>query len=461
MSELTNDPELSDDALLQGDADAVYAELLARVGEATPRVRLEPTKRAASLLGDPQAATPVIHVAGTNGKTSTARMIDSLLRAHGLRTGLLTSPHLSRVNERILIDGEPISNEAFIANWRDIQPYLEMTDGELEAEGEAPLTFFEAFTLLAFASFADAPVDVVVLETGMGGEWDSTNIADGAVAVITPIALDHTHRLGSTVQEIARTKAGIIKPGAIVVSAQQDATALAELEAKSRQVEAEFVLQGAAFDVASSTVAVGGQLVSIKGRAATYAEVFLPLYGTHQAQNASLAVAAVESFLGGGTQPIVSDVIEQGLAEASSPGRLELIGIEPTVIVDAAHNPQGAESLVAAMRDYFDFDELAIVLGVLEDKDIDGIVARLAPVASRFYVTQSESDRAVASDDLAYVVRNVVGADATWEYDTLAEAADAARRWAAEAPKRAVIVTGSITLVGEAMELAKGEGWKA
>ncbi|QEE61450.1 bifunctional folylpolyglutamate synthase/dihydrofolate synthase [Salinibacterium sp. dk2585] len=461
MSELTNDPELSDDALLQGDADTVYAELLARVGEATPRVRLEPTRRAAALLGDPQAAAPVIHVAGTNGKTSTARMIDSLLRAHGLRTGLLTSPHLSRVNERILIDGEPISNEAFIANWRDIQPYLQMTDAQLEEEGEAPLTFFEAFTLLAFASFADAPVDVVVLETGMGGEWDSTNIADGAVAVLTPIALDHMHRLGSTVQEIARTKAGIIKPGAIVVSAQQDATALAELQAKSREAGAELVLQGEAFDVAASTVAVGGQLVSVRGRAATYSEVFLPLYGTHQAQNAALAVAAVESFLGGGAQAIVSDVIEQGLAESTSPGRLELIGVDPTVIVDAAHNPQGAESIVAAMRDYFDFDEIAVVLGVLEDKDLDGIVARLAPMATRFYVTQSESERAVASDDLAYVVRNLAGADATWEYDVLAEAMDAARRWASEAPKRAVIVTGSITLVGEAMDLARSEGWKA
>jgi dihydrofolate synthase/folylpolyglutamate synthase len=458
---LSEDPELSDDSLLQSEADAVYAELLARVGEAAPRVRLEPTRRAAALLGDPQSSAPVIHVAGTNGKTSTARIIDSLLRAHDLRTGVLTSPHLSRVNERILIDGTPISNEALIANWRDITPYLELADSELEMAGEAPLTFFEALTLLAFASFADAPVDVMVLETGMGGEWDSTNIADAAVAVITPISLDHMHRLGSTVGEIARTKAGIIKPGSIVVSALQEPAALTELQARADSVGAELVLQGGAFDVASSTMAVGGQLVSVRGRVATYAEVFLPLYGAHQAQNAAVAIAAVESFLGGGSQAIVSDVVEQGLAEATSPGRLELVGIEPTVLVDAAHNPQGAAALTAAMSEFFDFDEVAIVLGVLEDKDLDGIVAGLAPLASRFYVTQSASDRAVASDDLAYVVRSIAGPDSTWEYDTLEEAADAARSWAGESAKRAVVVTGSITLVGEAIDLARERGWKS
>jgi len=332
---------------------------------------------------------------------------------------------------------------------------------QLEDEGEAPLTFFEALTLLAFASFADAPVDVVVLETGMGGEWDSTNIADGAVAVITPIALDHMHRLGSTVEQIAATKAGIIKPGSIVVSAQQHPTALAQLTQKAAAVDAEFVQQGVAFDVASSTMAVGGQLVSVRGRAATYGAAFLPLYGTHQAENMALAVAAVESFLGGGGQAIVSDVIEQGFAESTSPGRLELVGTDPTVIVDAAHNPQGAEALVRAMGEFFDFDEVAVVVGVLEDKDLDGIVAALRPLASRFHVTQSGSDRAVASDDLAYVVRNLVGPELTWEHDTLVDAADAARRWAAESPKRAVVVTGSITLVGEAIELARMEGWKA
>lgn len=457
---LSDDPELSDDALLQPKADQVYAHLLSRVGESAPRPRLEPTQRAAALLGDPQAASPVIHIAGTNGKTSTSRIIDSLLRAHGLRTGLLTSPHLSRVNERIMIDGEPISNEAFIAAWNDIEPYVQMTDAELATQGEAPLTYFETFTLLAFAAFADAPVDVVVLETGMGGEWDSTNIATAEVAVFTPIALDHTHRLGSTITEIAATKAGIIKEGSVVVTAAQEPAALAEIVSKADSLGSTVVRQGEGFDVASGTMAVGGQLVSVRGRAGTYPDVFLPLYGAHQSQNAALAVAAVEAFFGDGTQALPLDVVEEAFATATSPGRLELIGIEPTVIVDAAHNPHGAESLARALDEFFDFDEVAFVVGVLEDKDAEGIISALAPKAARFYVTQSDSERAVPSDDLAYIVKEIAGTDSTWEYDDAAEALAAARAWAGEEPKRAVVVTGSITLVGEAIDLAQSEGWK-
>ncbi|TQL47775.1 dihydrofolate synthase/folylpolyglutamate synthase [Homoserinimonas aerilata] len=457
---LSDDPELGDDALLQPQADAVYAELLGRVGESAPRPRLEPTRRAAELLGDPQRAYPVIHLAGTNGKTSTSRIAESLLRATGVRTGLLTSPHLVRVNERIVIDGESISNEAFIAAYRDIRPYLEMVDAELTAAGEPALTFFEAFTVLAFAAFADAPIDVAVVETGMGGEWDSTNIADGEVAVFTPISLDHTHRLGSTVREIAATKAGIVKPGSVVVSAAQSPDALAEITKKAVGLDVDLRVQGEAFDVTSHSVAVGGQLVSIRGLVGSYDDVFLPLYGSHQAQNAAVAVAAVEAFLGGGTQALAPDVVEEAFATVVSPGRLELVGIEPTVLVDAAHNPDGASALVSALGEYFTFDEVGIVLGVLEDKDVEGVVRALAPVATRFYVTQSHSERAIPSDDLAYVVRNIAGPDAVWEYDSLVAAADAARGWAAEQPKRAVVVTGSITLVGEVLQLAEQLGWK-
>lgn len=458
---LSDDPELGDDALLQPRADKVYAELLARVGESNPQPRLEPTRRAVELLGDPQKSYPVIHIAGTNGKTSTSRIAESLLRAHGLRTGLLTSPHLQRVNERIVIDGEPISNEAFVANYKDIRPYLLMVDAELEAAGEPALTFFEAFTVLAFASFADAPVDVAVIETGMGGEWDSTNVADGAVAVFTPISLDHVHRLGSTITAIATTKAGIIKPGAVVVTAAQPADALAAITARAAAVEAPVSQQGVAFDVAKNAVAVGGQLVSIKGLAAGYDDIFLPLYGDHQAQNTALAVAAVEAFLGGGTQALAHDIVEEGLATASSPGRLELVGTEPTILVDAAHNPDGAATLVRALDEYFTFDEVCFVLGVLEDKDADGIVRALLPRAARFAVTASHSERAVPANDLSYIVRDIAGEEKTWEYDSLAEALTGAREWAAEQPKRAVVVTGSITLVAEAIVHAGAQGWKA
>ncbi len=449
-----------EDTEYQDDADRVYDELLARMGEAQPQPRLEATRRAVELLGDPQQTFPIVHITGTNGKTSTSRITESILRAYGLRTGLLTSPHLRRVNERIVIDGQPISNRALAANWADIRPFLDMVDTELIAGSEEPLTFFEALTVLAYASFADAPVDVAVIEVGMGGEWDSPNVADGQVAVFTPIALDHTQRLGSTVAEIARTKSGIIKPLANVVSASQAADVLAELERAVELTESTFAVEGIGFELLRSSVAVGGQVISVRGLAGTYSDIFLPMFGDHQGHNAALAIAAVESFLGAGSQALVGDVLAEGLATATSPGRLQIIGTEPTVIVDAAHNPHGATALAAAITTYFTFDEVAIVLGVLEDKDARGIIAALAPVATRVHATQSHSDRAIAYDELAELVRDSVGDDATFSFESFEHAVQDARVWSTEAPRRAVIVTGSITLVGEAIELAAAEKWK-
>ncbi|MBN9607126.1 MAG: bifunctional folylpolyglutamate synthase/dihydrofolate synthase [Actinomycetales bacterium] len=456
---------MSDDGFDDGgafaeDAARVAAELFARIGEQNPQPRLEPTRRAVELLGDPHRSAPVVHLTGTNGKTSTARMVESLLRASGLRTGLLTSPHLVRINERIVIDGEPVSDEALVRNWDDIQPYLAMVDTELEGAGELPLTYFEALTVLAFAVFADAPVDVMVLEVGMGGEWDSTNVADGQVAVFTPIALDHQKRLGDTVAEIARTKAGIIKPSARVVSAIQSIDALDELSRAAELDEAVLAVERRDFAVESTTVAVGGQLIDLRGIAGRYPGVFLPLYGDHQAQNAAVAVAAVESFLGGAERPLDPDVVAEGLGTATSPGRLQLIGVEPTVLVDAAHNPHGARSLAAALAEYFEFDEVGLVLAVLEDKDAQGIVEELAPVATRILVTRSSSDRAIPVDDLAAIARHVAGPDAVQAHDDLTAALDAARGWALAGEKRAVVVAGSITLVGDAIALAAAEGWK-
>jgi dihydrofolate synthase / folylpolyglutamate synthase len=449
-----------DDAEFQEAADQVHRELLDRAGEANVRPRLAPTRRVAELLGDPQRSAPVVHITGTNGKTSTSRMIESILRATGLRPGLLTSPHLVRFNERIVIDGVPISNEALARNWDDIAPYLLIVDTELEGAGEVPLTQFEALTVLAFAAFADAPVDVIVLEVGMGGEWDSTNIADGQVAVFTPIALDHTAQLGSTVQQIARTKAGIIKPSASVVTAMQSIEALDELSSAAAQFEASVAIERRDFAVESTTVAVGGQLLDIRGRAGRYEGVYLPLYGDHQAQNAAVAVAAVESFLGDGTRALDQDVVVEGLGSVTSPGRLQLIGIEPTVLVDAAHNPHGASALRDALTEYFDFDEWTFVIGVLADKDAHGIVAELAPIAERFHVTRSTSDRAMGVNELAAIVLHESHEDATYQYDTIEHALQQAREWAAEAPRRAIVVTGSITLIRDAILLAEREGWK-
>jgi dihydrofolate synthase/folylpolyglutamate synthase len=455
-----HDPELSDDALFQNDADRVYQDLLDRVGELGLQPRLAPTRRVVELLGDPQRAYPIVHITGTNGKTSTSRMIESILRAHGLRTGLLTSPHLVRVNERIVIDGEPISNESLVNNWQDIQPYVAMVDAELDAAGEARLTFFEAFTALAFASFADAPVDVAVIEVGMGGEWDSTNVGDGQVAVFTPISLDHTARLGSTISAIARTKSGIIKPAASVVSALQTADALAELERAAELTESTLSVQGTAFSLLSNSVAVGGQVIAVKGLAGTYSDLFLPLFGDHQAQNAAVAIAAVEAFLGGGTQPLAQDVVEEGLATATSPGRLQVIGIEPTVIIDAAHNPHGAEALAKAIGSYFTFDDVTVVLGVLADKDARGIIRALAPIATKFQVTQSSSERAIPAERLEELVAELTESGVSHEFGDLESAIDEARTWASAAPRRAVLVTGSITMIGDALVLAEEQGWK-
>ncbi|MEO7349513.1 MAG: folylpolyglutamate synthase/dihydrofolate synthase family protein [Terrimesophilobacter sp.] len=460
MKREEEDPEIGNDALFQAPADRVYAELLARVGESNPQPLLGPTRRVAELLGDPQHSYPVIHITGTNGKTSTARMAESILRAHGLRTGLMTSPHLVRMNERIVIDGEPISNEAFVANWDDIQPYLRMIDAELEQAGELPVTFFEALTVLAFACFADAPVDVVVLEVGMGGEWDSTNVADGQVAVFAPIDLDHTHRLGSTIAEIATTKAGIIKPAASVVSARQTPDALAAIMNAVELTESSFAIEGEGFALESTTVAVGGQVIDVRGIAGRYRDLFLPLFGDHQAQNATLAIAAVESFLGAGTQALDHDVLAEGLATATSPGRLQILGTDPTVLIDAAHNPHGARALAASLDTYFDFKELVLVMGVLEDKDARGIVDALAPHATRIHVTQSHSDRAIPAEQLADQLDEWVHDSERLEFATLDAALAAAREWASEVDGRAVLVTGSITLIGEAIELATEQRWK-
>ncbi|MCK8610567.1 folylpolyglutamate synthase/dihydrofolate synthase family protein [Agromyces sp. C10] len=439
-------------------ADAVYAALLARVGEAQPQPRLDATRRAVELLGDPHRAAPVIHLTGTNGKTSTSRMIESILRAQGLRTGLMTSPHLVRFTERIRIDGEPIADEAVARIWEEILPVLGLVDAELEGRGEVPLTYFEALTVLAFAAFADAPVDVVVLEVGMGGEWDSTNVADGQVAVITPIAIDHAERLGRTIAEIARTKSGIIKPGAAVVTAFQAPEALEVLHEVAAAREASVAVEGGAFAVLDSRVAVGGQLVSVRGLAGEYRDLALPLYGRYQSENAALAIAAVESFLGG-TVRLADDVLEAGLGAATSPGRLHPVSVDPTVLVDAAHNPHGAAALVEALGEYFDFDELVVVLGVLGDKDATGIVRALEPTGARFLATQSESDRAIPAGELAASVAAVVGPDRVDMVERLDDALDDARDWAARGEKRGVLVTGSITLVGDAIAIADDRGW--
>jgi len=440
-------------------ADAVYEALLQRQGEQWVQPRVERTRRVLELLDDPQKTYRVIHVTGTNGKTSTSRMIESLVRAHGLRTGLFTSPHLERFTERIMIDGEPIDDAAVADAWDEIAPFVDLVDAELAASDDARLTFFELLTVLAFVAFSDAPIDVLVLEVGMGGSWDSTNSADGDVAVFAPIDLDHADRLGDTIAEIAAVKAGIIKDGAAVVSARQDAAAEAVLREAAAARGASIAFEGAEFALVQQRLAVGGQQITVRGLAGTYEDEYLPLYGAHQGFNAALAVAAVESLVGGGSQPIAGDVLVDGLGGATSPGRLQLVGAAPTVLVDAAHNPHGVRALVTALREAFDFDEWGVVLGVLSDKDAAGIVAEIAPVAAHVFATAPDSERAEDADaiaDLAEAHELRVSV-----HGGLADAAEAARAWAAASDRRAVVIAGSVLLAGEALTLATAEDWKA
>lgn len=442
----------------RAEADEIFESLLARIGEGNPQPRLDATRMAVDYLGNPQQMYSVITITGTNGKTSTARMIESLLRAHGLRVGLMTSPHLNRVNERIVIDGEPISDERFVENWRDVEFQIGMADNDLVEQGQEPLTYFEALTVLALAAFADAPVDIAVLEVGMGGEWDSTNVADADVAVFTPIDIDHAERLGNTVAEIARTKAGIIKPGSIVVTSGQSPEALAEIITAAEKNESEIVSEGDGFELLSSTSAVGGQVIRVRGRASTYDDVPLTLHGEHQAHNAALAIAAVESLLGDGTRAITTEVMAEGLGTVTSPGRLQYLGAEPPVIVDAAHNPHGAAALARAIAGTLPFTRVWCVIGVLGDKDALGIVEALDPVVEGFIVTQSASDRALDAGELAGPVAAVAGPDRVRTEINLGAAVAAARSsWQIG---DAIVVTGSITLVGDAIALAQEEGWK-
>ncbi|GAA3903911.1 bifunctional folylpolyglutamate synthase/dihydrofolate synthase [Microbacterium invictum] len=439
-------------------ADAVYAALMTRQGEQWVQPRVERTRRVLELLDDPQRTYRVVHVTGTNGKTSTSRIVESIVRAHGLRTGMFTSPHLERFTERVMIDGAPIDDGLIADAWDEITPFIDLVDAELAAAGDAALTYFELLTVLAFVAFADAPVDVAIVEVGMGGAWDSTNTADGDVAVFAPIDIDHADRLGSTIAEIAGIKAGIIKRGAAAVSAVQPPEAKPALMDAAAAQDATLAFEGEAFALTVQRLAVGGQQISVRGVAGTYDDLYLPLYGAHQGHNAALAIAAVESLIGAGSQPLASDVLTEGLAQVTSPGRLQLLGIAPTVLVDSAHNPHGAKALVQALGASFDFDEWGVVLGVLGDKDAAGIVTEIAPAAAHVFVTAPDSERSSDPDALADLVE-ASGVPVSVHMD-LRDATDEARRWAAGSDRRAVVIAGSVVLAGEALSLAAEEDWK-
>ena len=440
--------------------ESVYAELLSRAPENKMEPRMAPLFRAMEVLGEPNKAFPIIHITGTNGKTSTARLIEGGLRAYGLRTGRYTSPHLTRVTERISIDGEPVSDETFVRIWDEIRPYLDIVDGELEAAGEPRLTYFEAVTILAFAVFADEPVDVAVIEVGLGGITDATNVGDGTVSVITPISLDHTELLGDDVADIAWEKAGIIKEDGFLISAAQPMEAATVLLDKAREMGVPFRFEGVEFGVDSRVMAVGGQMVTVNGLAGRYEDLLVPLHGAHQAQNAAVAVAALEAFIGGGTKELDVELLRTGFSTVTSPGRLEVVRTAPTIVVDAAHNPAGARASAEALREAFNFSTLVLVVGILAEKDAVGILSELreqvGDLVSGVVLTQSNSPRAIPAEELVQDAVDAGFADEDIHVEAgLDNALELAVAKAEENNDLAggVLVVGSITLVAEARTL--------
>ena len=444
----------------------VEAEILSRAPEHRVQPSLERVESVLDLLGDPERSYRTVHITGTNGKTSIARMTERLLAATGMRTGRFTSPHLTTIRERIALDGEPIDEEGFIAAWEDVAPYVRLVDERSAAAGGPRMSFFEVLTVMALAAFADHPVDAAVIEVGMGGTWDCTNVVPGDVEVIAPIGLDHAAWLGDTIEEVAANKAGIIKDGSTLITSAQPPAAqriIADAVAEHGVVwrrepdpEEDPDEPGAgALRVVDRTLAVGGQMATLRTAAAVYEDVFIPLHGGHQARNALLALAAAEAVFGGRALP--AKVVEDGFASVTSPGRLEVLRSSPTVIVDAGHNPHGLEALVPAVEEAFAFRHLVAVVGVMADKDVEGILAVLEPACDAVVCVPVDSPRALEVEDLAVVAREVFGADRVDAADTLAggieRAVTLSEGFDDPLASSGVLVVGSVVLVAEARAL--------
>lgn len=444
-----------------------------------PETKIEPsTDRIVALmelLGSPQRAYPCIHVAGTNGKTSVTRMIDALLTALHRRTGRTTSPHLQSAVERIAIDGQPISPAKYVEIYSEIEPFVELVDKQSQEQGGPAMSKFEVLVAMAFVAFADAPVDIAVVEVGLGGRWDATNIIDAPVAVVTPIGIDHVEFLGPDLASIANEKAGIIKrhkldamtgeAGAdtVAVIAQQQPEAMEVLLRQTVEADAAVAREGSEFAVLSRQVAVGGQLLELQGLGGVYPEIFLPLHGEHQAHNAAVALAAVEAFFGAGAdRQLDIEAIRSGFASVIIPGRLERVRSAPAVFLDAAHNPHGAAALAETLQSEFDFRRLVGVISVKGDKDVAGILGALEPAFDEIVVTHNGSPRAMETDALAGIALEIFGEDRVVVAPTLLDAVETATAMVEEAAEdggaegfsgTGIVITGSVVTAGAARTL--------
>lgn len=421
------------------------------------------------LLGSPQRSYPSIHIAGTNGKTSVARMVDALLTALQRRTGRTTSPHLQSAVERICVDGAPITPAQYVATYAEIEPFVQMVDEQSQADGGPAMSKFEVLTAMAFAAFADAPVEVAVVEVGLGGRWDATNVVNAPVTVITPIGIDHVDYLGDDLAGIAAEKAGIIhrsdneQVDTVAVIAQQPPEVMEVLLTQTVRADAAVARENSEFAVLDHAVAVGGQLLTLQGLGGVYSEVFLPLHGEHQAHNAAVALAAVEAFFGAGAQRQLDvDAVRAGFAAVASPGRLERVRSAPTVFIDAAHNPAGAAALAQALAGEFDFRFLVGVISVLADKDVDGILAALEPSFDQVVITHNGSPRALDVHELTLAAQQRFGPDRVSTADTLPDAIEVATALVEDASGEAadgpmsgtgIVITGSVVTAGAARTL--------
>jgi dihydrofolate synthase/folylpolyglutamate synthase len=443
------------------DALQVLREVEAELDTRWPETKIGPSldriNTLLDVLGNPHHSYPVLQITGTNGKTSTARMIDALLTRIGLRVGRFTSPHLQLVTERIATDGAPISPGQYVQTYREIEPFVSMVD----AANDIRMTKFEVLVGMAYAAFAEAPVDAAVVEVGLGGGWDATNVADAKVAVVGPVDIDHTDYLGPDVTGIAREKAGIIKPESVAILGGQRPEVNQVLLERVAEVDAFVARQGQEFAVLEREVAVGGQVVKLQGLGGVYDEIFLPLHGAHQADNAARALAAVEAFFGAGAdRQLDIEAIREGFASVVVPGRLERMRSAPTVFIDAAHNPHGAGALAAALDEEFAFRRLITVVGMMADKDAKGILEALEPVSTEIVLTRNTSPRAMDPDELASVARDIFGDDRIVVEPRLDSAIEAAVHLAEEVgdPNEplaggGVVVTGSVVTAGEARTL--------
>lgn len=438
-----------------------YAEVERALLGRWPETRLEPSldriTALCRLLGDPQAAYQVIHLTGTNGKTSTSRMIDTLLRALDLRTGRFTSPHLQSMTERISVDGAPLTEAQFVDAFADVAAYAQIVDDS----SQHPLSYFEMMVAIAYAAFADVPIDVAVVEVGMGGSWDATNVANGQVAVITPIGVDHAPFLGDRPELIAVEKAGIIKPGSHTILAEQSPEVMDVLMRRVLDVGSIALREGVDFGVNDRVTAIGGQQINLQGLSGAYDEIFLPLHGAHQAHNAAYALAAVEAFTG--SKQLDPDLVRSAFAQVTSPGRLEVVRRSPTVLLDAAHNPHGAKATIEAVQDAFSFSPLIGVVGVMADKDAEEMLRIFEPVMAEIVCTQASTPRAMPAEELAEMARDIFGDE---RVSIAARLDDAIERAVAMADggdggddaigSGGVLVTGSVVTVGEARLLLGG-----